>query len=263
MERRSSHSGSRADGVSQSLREKGNAVFRSVTSDQSPLVREARLLEAIQLYYRASETAQTEEESSSAAKNHAVATWKLAVVYAVMDNRNIDIKFHYYKLTLKFFAKAKEAGGTSQSLEWNQKLSTNFRDCISEILQEAVESTNGEKRVHVIHELLPYLNVNEYKVEVFLHLGRANFSASVDLLEALKFKEALHFLKECYYPLEEMKGLSAGSCSHMLDALVLEEDVRLQTCIAESMQARFAGKNTKCAEFRRLLDKCKLFTKIS
>ncbi len=256
MERRTSNSGSSADGVSQSLREKGNAIFRSVSSDQSPVVRESRLLEAIQFYYRASETAQTEAEISSAAKNHAVATWKLAAVYAVMDNRKTDVKFHYYKLTLKFFAKAKEAGGTSQSLEWNQKLSTNVRDCISEILQEAVESTNGEKRVHVIHDLLPYLNVNEYKVEVFLHLAQANFGASVNLLEALKFKEALHFLKECYYPIEEVKRLGAGSGSHtcMSDALVLEEDVRLQTCIAESMQARFTGKNTKCPEFCRLLD---------
>ncbi len=160
----------------------------------------------------------------------------------MIGETKVDITFHYYKMTLKFFAKAREAGIVSQSLEWNHKLATNIQGCMSKALDCAVEKTNGEKRVDVINGILPYIDIDEFKVKAFLSLAQTYFAISVNMLEQKKYKEALHFLKECYYPVEELKRLACGDDFVETEASVLEEDILLQTCVAESLQAIFTGK---------------------
>jgi len=66
--------------ISHDWREKGNASYRNFT-DSNNTERQRNYLEsALRSYYRAYETAESSPDKSSAAKNYAMAAWRLTTV---------------------------------------------------------------------------------------------------------------------------------------------------------------------------------------
>ena len=73
--------------ISRGWREKGNASYRNFT-DSNSIERQRNYLDsALKSYYRAYETAESDGDRSSAAKNYGMAAWRLANVLIELDEK--------------------------------------------------------------------------------------------------------------------------------------------------------------------------------
>jgi len=66
--------------ISREWREKGNASYRNFTDSNNNERQRNYLESALKSYYRAFETAENNEDRTSAAKNYGMAAWRLANV---------------------------------------------------------------------------------------------------------------------------------------------------------------------------------------
>jgi len=71
--------------ISRGWREKGNASFRNFTDSNSTERQRNYLESALRSYYRAYETAESSPDKSSAAKNYAMAAWRLTTVLSQLN----------------------------------------------------------------------------------------------------------------------------------------------------------------------------------
>ncbi len=229
--------------VSLAWRLKGNKVYQSVTNWTAPTLREFRLLEAIKDYYRAYNTAENDNELSSAAKNYAMASWKLALTCA--EGQKPDLALHYFKESIDYFLSATKAGQKAQPVDWQRKLEESMRSCVDQFLSSTVANFNGECRGEVIAKVIDYLPEGATSdARASLELARSYFGQSVTQLERGDYKKALSSLKEAYAPVERVKRLAESRDSLYTlrrDADVLSTDITFQMCVAESMQARAIG----------------------
>jgi len=90
--------------ISQGWREKGNASYRNFL-DSNNTERQRNYLEwALQSYYRAHETAESNEDKSSAAKNYGMAAWRLANVLIELAEKPALCEFQFRE-AVKYFSK--------------------------------------------------------------------------------------------------------------------------------------------------------------
>jgi len=81
--------------ISQGWREKGNASYGNFL-DSNNAERQRNYLEsALRSYYRAYETAESNEDRSSAAKNYGTAAWRLANVLIQLSERTALCEFRF------------------------------------------------------------------------------------------------------------------------------------------------------------------------
>jgi len=90
--------------VSHGWREKGNISYRHFMVSDSPECQKSYLESALRSYYRAYETAESSKDKSSAAKNCAMAAWRLATVLSQLDEETKLCEFRFRE-AIGYFSK--------------------------------------------------------------------------------------------------------------------------------------------------------------
>ena len=93
-----------ANDVSKGWRVKGNYSYHNYQQSNDNGRRKSFLTNALKSYYRAFETAENSDDKSSAAKNLAMSSWRLATVLHSLDEKPVQIEFQFCE-AIKYFSK--------------------------------------------------------------------------------------------------------------------------------------------------------------
>jgi len=92
--------------ISHEWRMKGNVSYKNFL-DSNDAERQRKYLEsALTSYYRAVETAETDKDKSSAAKNYGTASWRLATVLIELDEKTTLCEFRFRE-AISYFSKVR------------------------------------------------------------------------------------------------------------------------------------------------------------
>lgn len=222
-------------GISGEWRKKGNDIYQSA-GNLCPALRKERIQHAIRFYVKAFQLQESDDELSSAAKNLALASWRLAEL--------VEEKYghvHQLKESAKYFAMAYNAGITSKPKSWIETLLTSTRQFLDDAFQYSQNMRSFKERSKLLHEIAGEISEGNLKAYCFLTLVDATFKAgAVELLEG-RYKECLALMHECYQPIEEARKYGQSHPHITSEVSVYEMDVLLQQCTAESIQARSIG----------------------
>ena len=90
--------------ISHSWREKGNASYKNFIDSQSSERQKNYLESALNSYYRAYKTAESSHDESSAAKNYAMAVWRLTTLLSQFNETTILCEFKFRE-AFSYFSK--------------------------------------------------------------------------------------------------------------------------------------------------------------
>jgi len=90
--------------ISQGWREKGNASYRNFLDSNNTERQRIYLESALRSYYRAHETAESNKDKSSAAKNYGTAAWRLANVSVELNEKTAVCEFRFRE-AVSYFSK--------------------------------------------------------------------------------------------------------------------------------------------------------------
>jgi len=90
--------------ISGGWREKGNASYRNFVDSNSSERQRNYLESALRSYYRAYETAESNQDKSSAAKNYAMAAWRLTTVLSQLNEVTVHCEFRFRE-AISYFSK--------------------------------------------------------------------------------------------------------------------------------------------------------------
>ena len=221
--------------ISCEWRKEGNKIYNSATNLCATLKKE-RIQQAIDIYANAFETQANDDELSSAAKNLAMASWRLA---EVVEEKSVCM--HHLKEAAKYFSIAYNAGLTSKPQSWIEQLLTRTRLCIDDAIEFSPKLSNFKERLKLLHDIACKISEENLKALCFLSLADATFKAGVSELANGKYKECLLYMRECYYPVEEARRYGHSDPLVCTEVAIYEHDVYLHQCTAESIQARSTG----------------------
>ncbi|XP_025112277.1 uncharacterized protein LOC112575014 isoform X1 [Pomacea canaliculata] len=220
-------------------RNEGNIIYKS-TEGLAPLLQSEGLQRAVNLYSRALDLAEDAAERSSACKNIAMASWKLAKAKMVLPNAEDKIVFYNFKQALKHFKEA-EKSGRSRELQWRESLTTSALECWSDTKKRLDKHENEERKVWELQPLLGLLFHDATLAKEHFAIAQTYFSWSSAALTKRDFRKALSLLGDCNFPLNEAMRLGKEDQDLMKECRVLEEEIFDRKCVAESIQARTNG----------------------
>ena len=91
--------------VSCDWREKGNSSYRNFMDSNSSERQRSYLESALKSYHRAYETAESSQDKSSAAKNNAIAEWRLTNVLSQLCEETVLCEFRLFREAIGYFSK--------------------------------------------------------------------------------------------------------------------------------------------------------------
>lgn len=217
----------------------------SATDDLAPIVWETRMNSAMGKYHNAIHAAVNAEDETSATKNYGVVALKMASYYREGQNTKVRARLvlHFYRECIRYFNKAIKKGSAVKPADWLTDLEVKLYNCIQEVYEYAREENQGQERVNIFQKVLDVLQKEQHKGECFMEIATTYFKESVIALDKGDYKKALSYLKDCHRPLEESSlcGRQTQDEHLLSEGRILGEDVFLQTCVAESVQARKMG----------------------
>lgn len=225
------------------FREEGNKIYVTATENVSLVIQIERLQKASNLYYKAYNCSQNQDEQISAAKNLGIVSWRLGKASDYSNDRS-SLIVYYYKDAFKYITEAWLKSRDIKSDDWRNGLCTSALSCWEDFKQGRISVIELDKRVIVLYDLLQCIEIPVIKAECYVHIATCHFHAGVTAIQKKDFKFALYQMKECYLPVTE-----AAVCGRNIplphienEANTLENDVLMHQCIAESMQANQIGK---------------------
>lgn len=224
-----------ANSLSHEWRKKGNECYLSASYDIAPCLQRERIQNAISCYSKAFECKRNDDELSSAAKNLAMASWRLA---ELMTEKYSHI--YHLKEASQYFAQAYNAGLSSKPSTWNENLLTTTRQFMDDAV-EFSQSLKFEDRSRLLNEIACRLSEGTLKALCFLQLADTIFKAGISDLSAGKHKECMRLMRECYHPVEEARRYGHQDLFVDTEVRVFDEDIFLHQCTCESIQARITG----------------------
>nr|KAG5694170.1 hypothetical protein BaRGS_016016 [Batillaria attramentaria] len=130
--------------------------------------------------------------------------------------------------------------GTGRTWEWLDNLASAGIRCWDDF-RERVEQLPYENRIRELERLVGYIVDDVTMAREYLEIANTYFNSSVMALGERNYRQSLNLLAECGFPLNEARRLFSRDPSHMRECELLEEDIFIQTCVAESIQARMSG----------------------
>ncbi|XP_067650439.1 uncharacterized protein [Haliotis asinina] len=222
--------------ISRKWLEDGSRHYRSITDNLCLTLRKHRLNLALNCYDKALALAQSPEDKASASKNMGVASWKMASMLKQDTNAETQVSF-YFTQAMRYLQHAQDYGH-SMTEEWKGKLCTIGTRCWSEAMNK-YDDFDIEDRVKAIAPFLEYILLPKLKAEAYLEQAQNYFKCGITVLQVGNYKECLSYMRDCNFPLNEARRFGSGCVLSEVD--LLEKDVFIHTCVAESVQARETG----------------------
>ncbi|KAK6169075.1 hypothetical protein SNE40_020196 [Patella caerulea] len=218
--------------ASVSWRNQGNGFYKKVVDGIAPVVAIKNLQDAMNAYYRAENCAETDDERASAQKNYGMAAFKMAQVSSASDDTS-QVEF-YYKQAMKYFSNAEKYGRRDKSSDWLLGLQTMSLQCWMSIQ----DTITGDLEDHIkkYHMYVENILGGDNKATAYYKLTEFYLNLAAQRVFEKDFRTALSLLKDCYFPVCE--GIRFAQTKSVTESIEnLQEDVRIQTCVAESLQA--------------------------
>ena len=221
--------------VSNEWRKKGNELYLSASNDLAPCVRQERIKNAITCYSKALELKTNDEELSSAAKNLAMASWRVAKL--ATENY---VHVFYLKEASKYFRQAYDASLSCKPPPWKESLLSNTSQFLDDVVQFS-QTLKFELRSKLLNEIACQIPGGTLKANCYLQLADTVFKAGISELSAGRYKECLKLMHECYTPIEEARRYGHHDPFIEAEVRVYNEDIFIHQCTSESIQARVTG----------------------
>ncbi|KAK7476449.1 hypothetical protein BaRGS_00032284 [Batillaria attramentaria] len=227
-----------AQSLSLTWRKKGNEAYKTVKEGLAPSIATDRLQVALNHYSKALTYAENKQEKSSAAKNIAMVHWRLAKAGMTMGTLQAIIG-NNFRLSLEHFSIAWHEG-SSQTVEWLDSLVAASLGCWAD-LRQRVDEWEYERRIRELEKTVPLLLDQTTQAREYLEIATHYFHWSLQALGRREFRACLQRLGDCHFPVAEAKRLGKLEDAIIAEALLLEQDISIQTCVAESIKARERG----------------------
>ncbi|KAL8559222.1 hypothetical protein ACOMHN_040346 [Nucella lapillus] len=170
----------------------------------------------------------------------AMATWKMAKAQRGGSCKVSDsIIILYFKEALSHFQVALDYG-SGRNAAWHDSL-TDCAACCWFDVSAMMESWEAEVRVREMHQLVGYIMDDVTKAREYLEIANHYFHWSLTALGERDFRQCLTLLKECHFPLKEAQRWGHQCPVVSRECPILEEDIYVQSCVAESIQERVKG----------------------
>ncbi|XP_050406722.1 uncharacterized protein LOC126822039 [Patella vulgata] len=225
---------SSAFGLSLQWRSMGNELYRKFKNqDLTPCIAKDKLQEVLNCYYKADDYAENDLEKSSAKKNVAVMSEKM--MECLNNNSGSKTLIHFYsKQAIRYYFEA-DKFGRDRDDEWLISIDTSSLKCWLNI-QDLLTEEDVEIRIRHYEFFVQFLLGNEIRSSAFHIIAECYFHLSVSKIADKNYKEALSYLANCYFPIQEgLKLARTPRGKKVLDTL--EGDIQQQISIAESLQA--------------------------
>ena len=223
------------------LRQEGNKFYTSASTDLSPVIRQGRLEKALLHYNQSLGCAFDDNERCSALKNIGMANWKLANLSAERSENVLHQQF-FFKEAIKHLSKSRNLGRACKPPEWSGSTVQSFYQCVQDALT-GVDKLAFLQKAPILEQYVYLIDVDSIRADYCVELAQLYFHEAVVKLQEGNVRQCLSHLKECYRPVEEARKAGGQRSEHVTSEVnVLEADCFLQTCIAESVQARSIGK---------------------
>lgn len=224
-----------AKSVSSDWRKKGNEFYLSASYDISPCLRRDRIQKAISCYSKALEFKTNDDELSSAAKNLAMSSWRVAEL--VPDKYT---RVFYLKEASKYFGLAYNAGLLSKPQHWNDSLLTTTRGYIDDMVNFS-QTLRFEDRTRLLNGVACEITDGTLKAHCFLQLADAIFKTGILEMSAGRHRESKKLMHECYMPVEEARRHGYHDPIIETEVRIFDEDIFMHLCTCESIQAQITG----------------------
>ena len=224
-----------AKSVSSGWRKKVNEFYLSASYDLSPCLRRERIQKAISCYSKALENKTNDDELSSAAKNLAMSTWRVAEL--VTDKYT---HVFYLKEASKYFGQAYNAGLSSKPQHWNDSLLATTREFIDDMVNFS-QTLRFEERTRLLNSVACEITEGTLKAHAFLQLADAIFKTGISEMSAGRHKESKKLMHECYMPVEEARRHGHHDPIIETEVRIFDEDIFMHLCTCESIQAQITG----------------------
>ncbi|WAQ94627.1 hypothetical protein MAR_007098 [Mya arenaria] len=153
------------------------------------------------------------------------------------------VKTERYKQAIQCYNRAFDMGKTEDdktSAAKNIGVLTSCRACWEDVATNVLDVFDIELRCQAIYDIAMAIEVKEVKSEAFLKLAECQFHRGIVAIQDKDYKKCLNAMRECYMPINEAGRISPEE-QIQTEVRVLEQDVLMHTCMAESMQARDIG----------------------
>ena len=221
-------------------REKGNKIYTTaLATGLSPCLQISRLKEALSLYEKAKNSSRKQDEKCSAAKNVGMSCKRIGLLLS-QRNESVKERHYYFKEALINFDITYRFG-SCKSLEWMDGILINFRDAIQDAIDD-VSLLDFEQKIVALEDYARCIvNVDTQHAELLIEIAQMRFRHGISSLQKDDYKVCLYQMHECYRPIEEARKFGKDQQYIMTEVNVMDQDVFVHTCIAESAQARLKG----------------------
>ena len=161
-------------------RKEGNSIYITAKDNLSPTVRRDRLRRASNCYYKALNLSSNEEEKISASKNLAMVSWQMAKTQETSLER-LNTLVHFYKEAFKFFSLCFRDGKDIKSQDWSDSILASARVCWEQLKTGAVSNQEMDVRIHVFHDVVSSIQIDEIKAECFVEATTCHFHAGMNI----------------------------------------------------------------------------------
>ena len=230
-------------------RNKGNTHYKTASVEGlAPTIVASRLTIACEYYQKAKKEAKNIDDEASACKNIATASFRIAKIYCD-QNREISEHTYHYKEALINFCLAADCGSRpdfGKDSSWQETTLSKLEDCLAHVIKVASEMEINN-RVQTLNFFASSLQPEKYTYGKQTRFSLLLSVIDAELAEALRaisdndFRFAKSKLAECHTPLVLAEELIQNDSEEM-ELNVQKEDIILNTCVAEALQAYDIGK---------------------
>ncbi|XP_069111849.1 uncharacterized protein [Argopecten irradians] len=221
-------------------RQKGNELYTSIKDGLSPVIKRDRLQQASNCYHRAMNQGTNEEDKMSASKNLAMTAWRRAQVEETSSARFSTVVL-YYKEAFKFFSAAVNGAQGVKPKPWIDNIKSSAKICWEGLKSGKCSEMDIDDRVGVFYDVVQEIQIPHIRGKCYLEIAQSHFHIGVTALEKGRFERALSEMRNCHMPLHEAIASGKGEVTIEGEVKILEADVFMHLCMAESMQARSIG----------------------
>ena len=220
-------------------RQQGNEFFRSAAAGVAPVIRIDRYQKALTYYHKALDSAENDEELSSAYKNLTVTTQYITTLN--LEQNIVDQCLFYFKECVSYGEMAISTGRSTKSEEWLGDIVGRIESVFSDVF-DFILSLKQQQRIKILHRFCSVPESKNQRAKILKQLVKDYFHISVVALEENDHKESLRALTELYTPLTKLEELVCNisdddtSLKDFIDNM--KEDVFKNRCISESLQKR-------------------------
>ncbi|XP_069111521.1 uncharacterized protein [Argopecten irradians] len=230
------------DTVSVRLRKEGNASYTSVSDGLCATIKYSRYRDAADCYCRAFEEGNVDNETVPAAKNAAMAFWRLGETTTTLPIKNKSgVVTQNYKDAFRYFSYAYTHGLSCRPSDWTTKLLASIDDCWSEFSFYMNEDVTLEDRIDHYYSILEIIEIDYIRGNFYLSLARFHFRNGVTAIQNGCYQRGMSEMKNCSMPIHEARKHCTDVNNVRLECDTLEDDVIMHQCTADAMQAIAVG----------------------